>query len=197
MLKILSTRHRENSKNTNTTLFFVGPTKDQGFFSQEKQRLFASQNKGLTQTGKEHDIGFLRHFDFIFLYFLTLAVFSDGKFRRLKPIPKKNGGRKTQNQNLAGKRYLFQSRKGGKQTTNKKKGCYERTRPRKDEAPARALHRSRKGRYEGKICYPKPSPIRRIKEERPPPKERKPGPNPIAGAAETLMRVRQQGEKTH
>ena len=40
MLKILSTHDRKTQKTANTTLFFVGPTKDQGFFSQEKQRLF-------------------------------------------------------------------------------------------------------------------------------------------------------------
>ena len=31
LLKILSTRHQTNTKNPNATLFFVGPTKDQGF----------------------------------------------------------------------------------------------------------------------------------------------------------------------
>ena len=119
----------------------------------------------------------------LFLFFLSLAVFSDSKIRRLKSNPKKGGGRKTDNQNLVGKRYLLQSRKEGKQTSNKREGCYERTRPRKGVTPARAHHGGGKSRHEGKSCYPKPSQTRREKEEGPSPEGRKPGPKPNRGSS--------------
>ena len=70
---------------------FVGPTKDQVVFSQEKQRLFVSQHKGLTQTRTKTRGQSRRNFGLIFLYFLTLALFSDGKIRQQKPLFQKEG----------------------------------------------------------------------------------------------------------
>ena len=70
---------------------FVGPTKDQVVFSQEKQRLFVSQHKGLTQTRTKTRGQSRRNFGLIFLYFLTLALFSDGKIRQQNPLSQKEG----------------------------------------------------------------------------------------------------------
>ena len=70
---------------------FVGPTKDQVFFSQEKQRLFVSPHKGLTQTRTKTRGQSRRNFSLIFLYFLTLALFSDGKIRPQNLLSQKEG----------------------------------------------------------------------------------------------------------
>ena len=74
----------------------------------------------------------------LFLYFLTLAVFSDGKIRRLKSNPKKGGGHKTENQNLVGKRYLLQSRKRGQTNKIIKRGVLRKDSPAKGCNPGQS-----------------------------------------------------------
>ena len=90
-LGILSTRRRTNKIKSNTTLFLLAPPRTKWFFSQEKQRLFVSQHKGLTQTRTKTRGQSRRNFDLIFLYFLTLALFSDGKIRQQNPLSQKEG----------------------------------------------------------------------------------------------------------
>ena len=69
LLKIPSTHCRTNKTKSNTTLFLLVPPRTKWFFSQEKQRLFVSQHKGLTQTRKRTRCQSRRHLGLIFYIF--------------------------------------------------------------------------------------------------------------------------------
>ena len=188
MLKILSTRHRENQK-TRTPHCFCWP--HQGprvFFARKTTFVRATKQRAKTnRKGTWYRVP--TTFRFYFSYFLTLAVFSDGKIRRVRPIPKKYGVRETKIKiSLVSDICSSPAREATEQPTiTKGRGRYDRTRPRKDEAPAKAQPRS-KGAEKGQNNIPG-KPRKERGEGRANPGGAKARANPIAGVVPTVMRV--------